>query len=95
MLKTITQQRTRVRVRAEGLKPLVALWLATQNDPDDRSAYIKLRLMEQSGVDRCVGCESQLSIEGYRRTETDYCKSESIACHTCDLVFMVDERVIC
>jgi MinD superfamily P-loop ATPase len=87
-------QRTMVRtitVRAPALAPLVELWLRLSEVPNDRRAYIQLRLLEKEGVDRCPRCQSQLSVDGYSITSAPYSRTERLTCAGCQTDYILSE----
>ena len=99
VIKAAFMQRTLERTvkrsitfRAPHLLPLVRLWLRLSEHPDDRAAYIQLRLLQKSCVDRCPRCQSRLTVAGYSRTEAPYMESERLACGSCETTYVLREK---
>lgn len=91
-VRTITTVEQEVSIRAPQLRPLVHLMVRVHEAPDDKTAYIQLRLMAQQGADRCPSCETRLRLEGYRRTRTAFSEQEAISCRGCHTSFVVNEQ---
>ncbi len=90
--RTITTLEQEVSLKAPQLLPLVTLLLRAHEQPEDKTAYIQLRLLAQQGADRCPSCSERLGLEGYRRTRTGFSEREAISCTGCRTSFVLRER---
>jgi hypothetical protein len=91
-VRTITTVEQEVSLKAPQLLPLVNLLLLAHERPEDKTAYIQLRILAQQGADRCPSCSERLGLEGYRRTRTGFSEREAISCSCCRTSFVVRER---
>lgn len=91
----ITTERTSLRVRAPGLLAFVDLLFAQRRDPENRRLHIQRALLEKEGADRCVCCQTPLSLDGFSAVKTAYGSERTLTCGGCRTVFVLDDEHIC
>jgi hypothetical protein len=62
--------------------------------PADRQAKIRLALLKKQGAASCPACEEDVTLEGFRRTQTSYLVRDEWRCG-CGARFLVNEEHVC
>ncbi len=62
--------------------------------PADRQAKIRLALLRSKGSANCPACDDDVTLEGFRRTQTNYLVRDEWRCR-CGARFLLSEEHVC
>jgi hypothetical protein len=62
--------------------------------PADRQAKIRLAMLRKQGAAACPACEEDVTLEGFRRTQTSYLIRDEWRCG-CGARFLLAEEHVC
>ena len=79
---------------AEDLLRFVEACFAVQKRPENRTAQLVLRLLENEKQDRCPCCKTKLDLRGFSSTKTAYSRRQSLRCLGCFNEFILVEEHI-
>lgn len=68
---------------------------ALREDPSDRTAHIQLQLLRREGAADCACCGDAVSLEGFRRTKTEYAVRDEWQCGGCRQRYLLAEEQLC
>ena len=82
-------------IDAPQLVIVVDCLFAVRADPSDRSAKIKLVLLQRQGECACPACGDDVTLAGFRRTCTDWAIRDEWSCDGCGQRFLLAEDNVC